>query len=59
MLKCGNIVQFKTGGPRMKVISVQEDILYYARIDALIEKEIEIRVDSISFYRKWGNFGVR
>lgn len=58
MFKRGDIVQCKTGGPRMLVISVQDDMLYCARIDDPIEKEIEISIDSVSFYREEGDFGV-
>lgn len=49
MFKPRDIVQSKTGGPRMRVLSVEDDRLYCARIDDPIEKEVEISVDSVSF----------
>lgn len=58
MFKLGDIVQSKTGGPRMRVLNVEHDRLYCARIDDPIEKEVEISVDSVSLYREEGNFGV-
>lgn len=58
MFTPGDIVQSKTGGPRMRVLSVENDKLYCARIDDPIEKEIEISADSVSLYHEEGNFGV-
>lgn len=58
MFKPGDIVQSKTGGPKMQVTSVQGDTLYCARIDDSIKKEIEVSVDSVSYYHEDGDFGV-
>ncbi|RAU30853.1 DUF2158 domain-containing protein [Pantoea sp. RIT413] len=58
MFNAGDFVQSKTGGPKMQVLRAEGDMLWCARIDDPLKKEIEIRADSVNLYHEDGDFGV-
>ena len=58
MFQPDDIVQSKTGGPKMLVLRVEGDTLWCARIDDTTKKEIEVSADSVSRYHEEGDFGV-
>ncbi len=51
-------MQSKTGGPKMQVLRAEGDMLWCARIDDPLKKEIEIKADSVNLYHEEGDFGV-
>lgn len=58
MFNVGDIVQSKTGGPKMQVTRVEGELLWCARIDDHIKREIELRADTVALYHEEGDFGV-
>ncbi|MBY4839322.1 DUF2158 domain-containing protein [Pantoea sp. DY-5] len=58
MFNVDDFVQSKTGGPKMQVLRVEGDMLWCARVDDHIKREIEVRVDSVNLYHEDGDFGV-
>jgi len=58
MFKPEDIVQSKTGGPKMVVLQVEGDSLWCARIDDATKKEIKVAADSVNHYHEDGDFGV-
>lgn len=58
MFKVDDLVQSKTGGPKMLVLRVEDDLLYCARIDDKEKKEITVPADSVNPYHEDGDFGV-
>lgn len=58
MFQADDIVQSKTGGPKMLVLRVEGDTLWCARIDDPTKKEIEVKANSVSLYHEEGDFGV-
>ncbi|WNN46094.1 MULTISPECIES: DUF2158 domain-containing protein [Winslowiella] len=58
MFKPEDIVQSKTGGPKMVVLQVEGDSLWCARIDDATKKEIKVAADSVNHYQEDGDFGV-
>ncbi|WP_380178210.1 DUF2158 domain-containing protein [Kalamiella sp. sgz302252] len=58
MFKVNDIVQSKTGGPKMVVLQVKGEWLYCARVDDKEQKEIEITASSVNLYHEDGDFGV-
>ena len=58
MFKDDDYVQSKTGGPKMQVTRVEGELLWCARVDDAIKREIEVRADSVNLYHEEGDFGV-
>ncbi|CAM3748431.1 DUF2158 domain-containing protein [Rahnella victoriana] len=58
MFKPQDLVQSKTGGPKMLVLRVDGDTLWCARADDFSQKEIEVPADSVDLYHEDGDFGV-
>ena len=58
MFNANDVVQSKTGGPKMVVLQVKGDILYCARVDDKEKKEIEVPASSVNHYHEDGDFGV-
>lgn len=58
MFKPDDIVQSKTGGPKMRVLGVKGDTLFCARIDDAEKKEIQVPAESVNLYHEEGDFGV-
>lgn len=58
MFKPDDLVQSKTGGPKMLVLRVEGDTLWCARVDDVAKKEIEVPADSVNPYYEEGDFGV-
>ena len=58
MFKVDDFVQSKTGGPKMQVTRVEGELLWCARIDDPIKREVEVRADSVNLYHEEGDFGV-
>lgn len=58
MFKPDDIVQSKTGGPKMRVLDVKGDTLFCARIDDAEKKEIQVPAESVNLYHEEGDFGV-
>lgn len=58
MFNVDDFVQSKTGGPKMQVMRVEGDMLWCARVDDHIKREIEVRADSVNLYHEDGDFGV-
>lgn len=58
MFKADDIVQSKTGGPKMLVLEVKGDTLFCARIDDADRKQIQVPADSVNLYHEDGDFGV-
>ncbi len=58
MFNVDDFVQSKTGGPKMLVLRVEGDLLWCARVDDPIKREIEIKADSVILYQESGDFGV-
>jgi hypothetical protein len=42
----------------MQVLRVEGDMLWCARVDDHIKREIEVRADSVNLYHEDGDFGV-
>lgn len=58
MFKPQDLVQSKTGGPKMIVQRVEGDTLWCSRQDDFSATEIEIKADTVSLYHEEGDFGV-
>ena len=58
MFNVDDLVQSKTGGPKMVVLQVKGDTLYCARVDDKEKKEIEVPASSVNPYHEEGDFGV-
>ncbi|MCG8710163.1 DUF2158 domain-containing protein [Brenneria sp. 4F2] len=58
MFKKGDVVQSKSGGPKMLITKVEGDTLWCSRTDDSLKKEITVATDSVSHYREDGPFGV-
>lgn len=58
MFKAQDVVQAKTGGPKMVVQRVDGDTLWCSRQDDFTKQEIEVSADSVSLYHEDGDFGV-
>ncbi|TPG62805.1 DUF2158 domain-containing protein [Ewingella americana] len=58
MFKPDDIVQSKTGGPQMIVLSDEGETLLSARVDDAEKQAIRIPADSVNLYHKDGDFGV-
>ncbi len=58
MFKVDDFVQAKTGGPKMQVLRVEGDMLWCARIDDQLKKEIMVNADSVNLYHEDDDFGV-
>lgn len=58
MFKPDDVVQSKTGGPKMVVLQVKGETLYCARVDDAEKKEIEVPASSVNPYHEDGDFGV-
>ncbi len=58
MFNTEDIVQSKTGGPKMVVLQIKGDMLYCARVDDAEKKEIIVPASSVNPYREEGDFGV-
>ncbi|WP_067701769.1 DUF2158 domain-containing protein [Erwinia sp. ErVv1] len=58
MFTQGDIVQSKTGGPKMVVLQVGDTTLTCARVDDADRKAIEVAADSVNPYHEEGDFGV-
>ncbi len=58
MFNVDDFVQSKTGGPKMLVLRVEGDMLWCARVDDPIKREIEVRADTVALYHESGDFGV-
>ncbi|WP_147198027.1 DUF2158 domain-containing protein [Pantoea sp. CCBC3-3-1] len=58
MFNVDDVVQSKTGGPKMVVLEVKGDTLYCARVDDKEKKEIEVPASSVNLYHEEGDFGV-
>ncbi|MEM6159283.1 DUF2158 domain-containing protein [Erwinia sp. P6884] len=58
MFKQDDVVQSRTGGPKMIVLQVKGDTLFCARVDDADKKEIEVPADSVNLYHEEGDFGV-
>jgi len=58
MFKAQDIIQSKTGGPKMVVLRVEGNTLWSARLDDAEQKEIKIAADSVNLYHEEGDFGV-
>lgn len=58
MFKADDIVQSKTGGPKMQVLRTDGDTLYCARVDDADKKEIAVPASSVNLYHEEGDFGV-
>ncbi|MBV4366818.1 DUF2158 domain-containing protein [Erwinia phyllosphaerae] len=58
MFKTDDVVQSKTGGPKMVVLQVKGEMLYCARVDDVEQKEIEVPASSVNLYHEDGDFGV-
>ncbi len=53
-----DIVQSKTGGPKLVVKRVEGDTLWCTRQDDFGATEIEVKADTVSLYHEEGDFGV-
>ncbi|ADD78006.1 uncharacterized protein YodC (DUF2158 family) [Pantoea sp. PA1] len=58
MFKTDDLVQSKTGGPKMVVLRAEGETLWCARVDDATQKEIEVNADSVNLYHEDGDFGV-
>jgi uncharacterized protein YodC (DUF2158 family) len=58
MFNVDDFVQSKTGGPKMQVLRVEGEMLWCARVDDQIKREIEVRADTVNLYHEEGDFGV-
>ncbi|AXW88106.1 hypothetical protein AU509_02115 [Lonsdalea britannica] len=58
MFKEGDIVQSKTGGPKMVIHKVEDNQLWCIRMDDSLKKELIVAVDAVEPYREEGPFGV-
>nr|WP_024968118.1 hypothetical protein [Pantoea sp. IMH] len=58
MFKQDDVVQSKTGGPKMVVLQVKDEMLFCARVDDPDKKEIEVPAASVNLYHEDGDFGV-
>jgi uncharacterized protein YodC (DUF2158 family) len=58
MFKPQDIVQSKTGGPKLVVQRVEGDTLWCTRQDDFGATEIEIKAATVSLYHEEGDFGV-
>lgn len=58
MFKPQDVVQSKTGGPKMVVTALEGDQLLCVRADDATKKEIKIPADSVNLYHEDGDFGV-
>lgn len=58
MFKIDDLVQSKTGGPKMLVVGVEGNTLYCARIDDQEKKEVIVPADSVNLYHEDDDFGV-
>ena len=58
MFNPDDLVQSKTGGPKMVVLRAEGDTRWCARVDDASKKEIEIKADSVNLYHEDGDFGV-
>ncbi|WP_459176995.1 YodC family protein [Ewingella americana] len=58
MFKPDDIVQSKTGGPQMIVLSDEGETLLCARVDDAEKQATRIPADSVNLYHEDGDFGV-
>ncbi|WP_304168008.1 DUF2158 domain-containing protein [Lonsdalea britannica] len=58
MFKEGDIVQSKTGGPKMVIHKVEDNQLWCVRVDDSLKKELIVAADAVEHYREEGPFGV-
>ncbi|NQE79768.1 DUF2158 domain-containing protein [Pantoea ananatis] len=58
MFKTDDLVQSKTGGPKMVVLRAEGGTLWCARVDDATQKEIKVNADSVNLYHEDGDFGV-
>ncbi|HBV39808.1 MAG TPA: DUF2158 domain-containing protein [Erwinia sp.] len=58
MFKTDDVVQSKTGGPKMVVVQVKGEMLYCVRVDDAEKKELEVPASSVNLYHEDGDFGV-
>ncbi|CUU23732.1 hypothetical protein J9874_01889 [Duffyella gerundensis] len=58
MFNVDDFVQSKTGGPKMQVVRVEDDLLYCIRIDDAHKKELTVPASSVNLYHEEGDFGV-
>jgi hypothetical protein len=58
MFKPQDVVQSKTGGPKMLVTAVEGNTLLCVRADDSEKKEISVPAASVNLYHEDGDFGV-
>lgn len=58
MFNPGDLVQSKTGGPKLVVLAVNGDRLTCARASDAEKKPSEVPADSVNLYHEDGDFGV-
>ncbi|MFU9137367.1 DUF2158 domain-containing protein [Erwinia tasmaniensis] len=58
MFTQGDIVQSKSGGPKMVVLQAGDTTLTCARVDDAEKKAIEVAADTVNLYHEEGDFGV-
>lgn len=58
MFNVGDVVQSKTGGPKLVVLKVEGDTLYCARSDDPSKQQIAIHAANVCLYHEEGDFGV-
>ncbi|MFP1869990.1 DUF2158 domain-containing protein [Lonsdalea quercina] len=58
MFEEGDVVQSKTGGPKMVIHKVKDGNLWCVRVDDSLKKEVIVAADSVEHYREEGPFGV-
>jgi len=58
MFTQGDIVQSKSGGPKMVVLQACDTTLTCARVDDAEKKAIEVAADTVNLYHEEGDFGV-
>ena len=58
MFNVDDFVQSKTGGPKMIVLRVEGNLLWCARVDDPVKREIEVKADTVVLYHESGDFGV-
>ena len=58
MFNVDDFVQSKTGGPKMQVVRVEDELLYCVRIDDAHKKELSVPAASVNLYHEEGDFGV-
>lgn len=58
MFKPQDVVQSKTGGPKLIVIAVEGNTLLCVRADDSTRQEMSVAADSVNLYHEDGDFGV-